>query len=103
MYLATSSTAGSAASSLVPAQVGATGFYVSVRTGARAHAALALGPYNSRAAARREVDRVRQFATGQCRHAGWWLYETARVTVQPGRPLPTGTLNALLAPVQEAA
>lgn len=100
MFLAASN--GSTSSVVAPAGAGATGFYVSVRTGARAHAALVLGPYESHRAARREVDRVRQFVTGQSRAAGWWLYDTARITAQPGRPLPTGTLNVLLAPRQAA-
>lgn len=92
-----------AASALAPAEVGETGFYVTVRTSARAHAALALGPYDSHRAARLEVDRVRQFVATQSRQAGWWLFETTRFTSQPGRELPAGTLNALLASQQEAA
>ncbi|MFG1856786.1 hypothetical protein ACGFJT_33470 [Actinomadura geliboluensis] len=92
-----------AASAPAPAEVGATGFYVTVRTADRAHPALALGPYDSHRAARGEVERVRQFVTDQSRAAGWWLYETARVTAQPGRELPAGTLNALLACGQNAA
>ncbi|WP_165964415.1 hypothetical protein [Actinomadura sp. KC216] len=101
MHLAASSAL--TASVPAPAEVGATGFYVAVRTGARAHAALALGPFDSHRAARLEVDRVREFVTGGCREAGWWLYETTRVTAQPGRELPAGTLNALLACGQSAA
>lgn len=101
MHLAASS--GPAACVPAPAQVGATGFYVTVRTSARAHAALALGPFDSHRAARLEVDRVRQFVTAQSRQAGWWLFETTRFTAQPDRALPTGTLNALLASGQIAA
>ncbi|GAA4328324.1 hypothetical protein GCM10023178_41160 [Actinomadura luteofluorescens] len=83
MHLAASS--GPAACVPAPAQVGATGFYVTVRTSARAHAALALGPFDSHRAARLEVDRVRQFVTAQSRQAGWWLFETTRFTA-PQRP-----------------
>ena len=72
------------------------GFYVSVRTGARAHAALALGPFPDRRAARLQVEPLRRYVAERCRSGGWWRFGTVRVTARPGRALPVGTLNRLL-------
>ncbi|GLZ14174.1 hypothetical protein Acsp04_44090 [Actinomadura sp. NBRC 104425] len=83
-------------SATVPASAGTVGFYVSVRTGARAHAALALGPFPDRRVARLQVEPRRRHVAERCRSGGWWRFGTVRITARPGRPLPVGTNNQLL-------
>ncbi|TDB84480.1 hypothetical protein E1264_24515 [Actinomadura sp. KC216] len=82
----------------------AAGFYVSVRTSARmAESALVLGPFPDRDRAHEHVPLVHAFVAARHRGGEWWRFSVARVTARPGRALPTGTLNALLACGQTAA
>lgn len=69
----------------------ATGFYVTVRHGARSGALL--GPYGSHDEALANVDRAREYAEQVNDRAVWYAYGTAKVTAKPGRTLPVGTFN----------
>ncbi|TDD98090.1 hypothetical protein [Actinomadura rubrisoli] len=73
------------------------GFYVSVRTSARmAESALVLGPFPDRDTAHDHVPLVRAFVAARHRGGEWWRFSVARETAGPGKPLPAGTLNALI-------
>ncbi len=72
-----------------------TGFYVTVRDGAKVGALL--GPYAAKAAAEADVDAGRKLAQAVNDRAIWYAYGVTRATSKPGADLEAGKLEGLVA------